>query len=224
MTGWQASRSCTRTPSQVLAQRVRMYRDAHGWTVEDLAQRCTAAGVPLDGSVITNLENDERAPVSVQELLTLAYVLSVPPVLLFLPVGEDYEIEVTPGVAISPDAAVRWVCGEAMMVGDTNPGIWQRFSRPLHLYRQLDAAHAQRWNAESDLRRIRLAGRSAEQRSRATSYADALANVATVLTAMVECGMTVPPVKDYTALDMARLGLGLPPGVPTVTTDEGGLL
>jgi len=201
-----------------------MYRDAHGWTAAELAQRCAAAGVPLDGSVIANLENDVRAPVSVQELLTLAYVLSVPPVLLFLPVGEDYEIEITPGVPIPPDAAVRWVCGEAMMTGDTKPGIWQRFSRPLHLFRQLDAAHAQRWNAENDLRRIRLAGRTTQQRAGTTSYADALANVATVLTAMVECGMTVPPVKDYTALDMAKLGLILPPGVPTVATDEAGLL
>ncbi len=123
MTQWRASRSPTRTPSQVLAQRVRMYRDAHGWSAGELAERCTKAGVPLDGSVIEALENDLRAPVSVQELLTLAYVLSVPPVLLFLPVGEDYEIEVTPGVPIPPDAAVRWVCGQAMMAGDTNVGI-----------------------------------------------------------------------------------------------------
>lgn len=224
MTPWRASRSATRTPSQVLAQRVRTYRDAHGWTVAELAERCSAAGVPLDGSVIANLEDDLRAPVSVQELLTLAYVLSVPPVLLFLPVGEDYEIEITPGVAIPPDAAVRWVCGEAMVAGDTKPGIWQRFARPLHLYHQLDAAHAQRWNAENDLRRIRKAGRTAEQRAGAISYADALANVATVLTAMVECGMTVPPVKDYTAQDMVKLGLSLPPGVPTVTTESDGLL
>ncbi len=224
MTQGRAGSSPTRTPSQVLAQRIRVYRDAHGWSVTALAERCTAAGVPLDESVIANLEDDVRVPVSVQELLTLAYVLSVPPVLLFLPVGEDYEIEITPGVAIPPDAAVRWVCGEAMMAGDTQPGIWQRFSRPLHLYHQLDDAHAQRWNAEEDLRRIRLAGRTAEQRAGATSYADALANVATVLTAMVECGMTVPPVKDYTALDMAKLGLRLPPGVPTVITDGDGLL
>jgi len=201
-----------------------MYREAHAWSVDDLAERCTAAGVPLDGSVIASLEDDVQAPVSVQVLLTLAYVLSVPPVLLFLPVGEDYEIEITPGVSIPPDAAVRWVCGEAMMAGDTKPGIWQRFSRPLHLYHQLDAAHAQRWNAENDLHRIRQAGRTAEQRTGTTSYADALANVATVLTAMVECGMTVPPVKDYTVVDMAKLGLSLPPGVPTLATDNAGLL
>ncbi|MGB9376649.1 MAG: helix-turn-helix domain-containing protein [Mycobacteriales bacterium] len=208
----------------MLAQRVRIYREAHGWSADDLAERCTAAGVPLTSATIANLEDDARSSLSVQELLTLAFILSVPPVLLFLPVGEDYEIEVTPGVAIPPDAAVRWVCGEAMMAGDTRPGIWQRFARPLHLYHQLDAAHAQRWNAENDLQRLRRAGRSNEQRAGTISYSEALTNVATVLTAMVECGMTVPPVQDYTALDMAKLGLSLPPGVPTVATEQPGLL
>ncbi len=201
-----------------------MYRDAHGWSLGDLAARCTAAGVPLDASVVASLEDDVHAPVTVQELLTLAYVLSVPPVLLFLPVGEDYEIEITPGVVIPPDAAVRWVCGDAMMADDTKAGIWQRFARPLHLYHQLDAAHAQRWNAENDLRRLRQAGRTAEQRAGTVSYAEALSNVATVLSAMVECGMTVPPVKDYIAMDMATLGLSMPPGVPTIATDDTGLL
>ncbi|PZS31515.1 MAG: hypothetical protein DLM59_09800 [Pseudonocardiales bacterium] len=217
-------RSPPRTPTQVLGQRVRMYRDAHGWSVLDLAERCTAAGVPLDHTVIADLEGDRRAEVSVQELLTLAYVLSVPPVLLFVPVGSDYHVEVTPGVLVAPDAAVRWVSGEAMMAGDPSPAIWQRAARPLHLYRQLDKAHARRWNAESELRRTNSDGSESERALARTQYSLALANVSTVLTALVEDGMTVPPVKDYTAADMAKLGLAVPPGVPTIATDEQALV
>lgn len=201
-----------------------MYRDAHGWTARELADRCSAAGVPLDDNVICDLEDNLRAQVSVQELLTLAYVLSVPPVLLFVPVGEDYHVEVTPGVLVAPDAAVRWVSGEAMMAGDPRPGIWQRFARPLHLYRQLDHAHARRWNAESDLRRSTRDGTLSDQADARSQYILALVNVATVLTALVEDGMTVPPLKDYTARDMAKLGLRVPPGVPTVATDEQALV
>lgn len=219
MTQPRARRWPTRTATQVLADRVRRFRDAHGWSARELALRCTAAGVPLDRSVIANLENGRRVSVSVQELLTLAHVLSIPPVLLFLPVGEDYRVEVTPGVVLAPDAAVRWFCGEAMMPGDPNPGIWQRFARPLHLYRQLDDAHAERWNAESAVRRAD-AGSDQDQRDALEAYAVALVNVATVLSAMVEDGMTVPPLKDYNARDMVKLGVALPPGVPVVATSE----
>jgi transcriptional regulator with XRE-family HTH domain len=201
-----------------------MYRGAHGWTAQELAERCTAAGVPVDRDVILDLEGDRRAQVSVQELLTLAFVLSVPPVLLFVPVGEDYHVEVTPGVLVAPDAAVRWVSGEAMMAGDRSPAIWQRSARPLHLYRQLDNAHAHRWNAESELRRSLADGTVAELTAARSRYSLALTNVATVLAAIVEDGMTVPPVKDYTARDMAKLGLTVPPGVPTVQTDEEALV
>ncbi len=181
-------------------------------------------GVPLDHTVIADLESGQRADVSVQELLTLAYVLSVPPVLLFVPVGEDYHVQVTPGVMVAPDAAVRWVSGEAMLAGDRSPAIWQRFARPLHLYRQLDAAHARRWNAESELRRTNRDGTATEQGTARSQYSLALANVSMVLTAIVEDGMTVPPVADYTARDMAKLGLAVPPGVPTLATGEEALV
>lgn len=207
----------------MLAHRVRVYRDAHGWTVRELAERCTAAGLPLAPTVIADVEENRRA-VTIQELLTIAYVLSVPPVLLFVPVGEDYHVEVSPGVLVAPDAAVRWVSGEAMMAGDHSPAIWQRFARPLHLYRQLDAANARRWNAESELRRTNLEGTPAERAVARSRYSLSLTDVSTVLTAIVEDGMTVPPVADYTARDMAKLGLAVPPGVPTLTTDEQALV
>ncbi len=194
-----------------------MYREAHDWNTLELAERCTAAGVALDESTISDLEA-QRGDVSVQELLGLAFVLSVPPALLFLPVGEDYRVEVLPGTVLAPDAAVRWVCGQAMLAGDPSPGIWQRFARPLALYRQLDDAHAQRWNTETDLRRLDPNGTDAEVREARQRYAAALSDVATILAAMVEDGMTMPPVKDYTARDMATLGVAVPPGVPMVTT------
>lgn len=224
MTQRRPRRSPPRTPTQVLAQRVRVYRDAHGWSGQELAQRCTDAGVPLDGTVIADIESGHGGGISVQELLTLAYVLSVPPVLLFVPVGEDYHFEVTPGVQVAPDAAVRWLSGQAMMPGDRGAAIWQRFARPLHLYRQLDDAHEHRWNAETELRRSDSAGTAEERQAALSRYALALADVAMVLRAMVEDGMTVPPVKDYTAMDMEALGLTVPPGVPTIPTEQSQLV
>ncbi len=204
-----------------MAQRLRVYRDAHGWDIDDLAQRCIEAGVALTAAEIAELESGQGAGVTLQQLLTLAYVLSVPPVLLFVPVGEDYHFEVTPGVLVAPDAAVRWVSGQAMLPSDRSAAIWQRFARPVHLYRQLDDAHEHRWNAEVELRR----SRPGTDREAATDrYTAALANVALMLAAMVEDGMTVPPVPDYTARDMVTLGLALPPGVPITVTEQSQLV
>ncbi len=203
---------------------MRTYREAHGWSQAELARRCTDAGVPLASALIADLEDGRGAGISIQALLTLAYVLSVPPVLLFVPVGDDYHFEVTPGVLVAPDAAVRWLSGQAMMAGDQGAAIWQRFARPLHLYRQLDDAHEHRWNAEAELRRSGSDGPPEDRQVALSRYALALANVAMVLNAMVEDGMTVPAVKDYTALDMQALGLAVPPGVATVATGQSQLV
>jgi hypothetical protein len=53
----------------------------------------TAAGVKWDRSIVTNLELGRRAGVSVEELFALAYVLSVAPVHLLVPIDAE---EVTP--------------------------------------------------------------------------------------------------------------------------------
>lgn len=77
----------------------------------------TRVGVPWDRSTVANLENGRRATVSVEELFVLAYVLSVAPVHLVVPLvdaDDKTQYRVTPAVATTRAALVRaWIRGEA---------------------------------------------------------------------------------------------------------------
>lgn len=91
-----------------------------GWTAKDLAARCAAIGVPeITTAVIANIETGRRdkdgarrRDVTVDELLTLAYALEMPPVLLFLPVSGDEALQVTPELDMDAMTAVAWVTGD----------------------------------------------------------------------------------------------------------------
>jgi len=107
------------SPTAVIAARVRELRQRNGWTADQLAERMTAEGVPWSRIVVTKLETGRRPSVSAEELLTLAYVLSVAPVHLLVPTadrdesGEHVLYRVTPNGPTSVPSFVRaWVRGQ----------------------------------------------------------------------------------------------------------------
>jgi transcriptional regulator with XRE-family HTH domain len=66
--------------SQVVMARVRAERDERGWSAQELADRCQAAGcTTLTRVVISALENGRRDSVNVNELMVFADVLEVAP-------------------------------------------------------------------------------------------------------------------------------------------------
>ena len=71
-----------------MARRMRELRERRGWTAEQLASRCAETGMKsLTRSVIANAESGRRqGGFTIEEMLTLAYVLDVAPVYLFLPI------------------------------------------------------------------------------------------------------------------------------------------
>lgn len=78
------------TPSDVVARRVRQLRKARGLTVADLAALCRDAGsARLTEQAIYKLEGQRSKrsprPVSVDELMVLAYCLDVAPLHLLVP-------------------------------------------------------------------------------------------------------------------------------------------
>ncbi|MEU8220899.1 helix-turn-helix transcriptional regulator, partial [Micromonospora taraxaci] len=107
------------TISEVIASRVRKYRQLRGWSVRELAERCVKAGAnTLTQASLTNIERGLSASagrgsraVTVPELLSLACVLEVPPVMLLLPLGDHIAFEVSPGVTLEPLVALRWMVG-----------------------------------------------------------------------------------------------------------------
>lgn len=92
--------------AQVLAQRKR-----RGLSAQQLADRTEAIGFPIARNVIANLENRRKRDVSVQEVAAIAWALDVPPVALLVDLSAD-QVEVAPGEAGSPLAAVLWWSGE----------------------------------------------------------------------------------------------------------------
>lgn len=107
------------TVAETIAHRVRKYRRERDWSVRQLADECAKRGATtLTQASLTNIERGltstsgrgSRA-VSVEEMLTLAAVLQVPPIMLMVPFGEHNAVEVSPGVTMEPWTVSKWLFG-----------------------------------------------------------------------------------------------------------------
>jgi transcriptional regulator with XRE-family HTH domain len=110
--GWQ-----TRLTSTVAAQ-IRLYRQMHQMSTQDLADRCAELGFAIPRPVLSNLENGRRESVSVAELIVLARALQTSPLQLAMPVGRQETIELTPGEQVAVWDAARWFTGELWLDHD----------------------------------------------------------------------------------------------------------
>lgn len=153
--------------SAVVGQRVQRYRKARGLTGQELSAALAELGIQLKRNVLGNLESGYRRTVSLPEVLALAYVLGVPPVLLMLPVGADEDVEALPGMTTHTWDAARWVTGEGGPPGDRGPvqpldareAAWRLNVDLLTLYREHDAK-LRDWRSQTH---IGVVGDSAEQ-------------------------------------------------------------
>ena len=113
------------TPHKVIAARMRQLRTGRGWSAQRLSEEMSKVGVPWDRSIVANLESGRRRTVSVEEMLALAYVLSVAPVHLVVPpVGQDdktpYAVVPNSGEIPNPppDTVRGWIRGHAPWTAD----------------------------------------------------------------------------------------------------------
>jgi transcriptional regulator with XRE-family HTH domain len=105
--------------SDLAGRRIRQIRQRRGWTVKELAERCADVGAPgITPTVITNLETRRRASrqITIDELLVLAYILGVPPLLLFVPADGSETLHVGAGVEKDSIEAAAWVANDEAMV------------------------------------------------------------------------------------------------------------
>lgn len=94
-----------------IAAEVRRHRQEQGLSAQQLSERCAQVGMPIQRSVLANLESGRRSTVTVAEVLVLAAALRVAPAQLIFPVGYQEKVEVVPGVEDSPYEAVQWLRG-----------------------------------------------------------------------------------------------------------------
>ncbi|WP_149829045.1 helix-turn-helix domain-containing protein [Streptomyces tailanensis] len=95
-----------------VAEQIRRHRKAAGLTVAETADACTARGLPVPKTTITNLETGRRSSVDLAEFLVLADVLGVPPITLLFPLDTAPTVDVLPGQPVSTWNGLAWFTGE----------------------------------------------------------------------------------------------------------------
>lgn len=118
-----------------IAGEVRRHRQAQGLSAQQLSERCAAWGMPIQRSVLANLESGRRTTVTVAEVLVLSAALGVPPATLLFPAGHVQSVEVLPNGWQQPVAAVDWISGHTLF---TNAAAEEYVNSPLAMCRKHD--------------------------------------------------------------------------------------
>ncbi|MHB9862024.1 helix-turn-helix domain-containing protein [Streptomyces sp. YIM S03343] len=96
-----------------VAQEVRRHRQRLGMSAQQLSDRCAELGMPIQRSVLANMESGRRSTVMVAEVLVLAAALDVAPAQLVFPVGYEEACEALPERSLEPIDALDWFAGNA---------------------------------------------------------------------------------------------------------------
>lgn len=171
-----------RTPSEVIAVRIKELRQRRGLSVAKLATRCEELGMPkLNRDVITNIEViGRRQDVGVTELMVLALALDVPPALLLVPLDGRTDLQVTPEITMSSMRALFWLAGERHPVDDPEQRKrWRETIGPIHQHRSYQEFFWRAFRAES---------RDHD------ALAAELRELSRVIDSMIEGGITPPAV------------------------------
>lgn len=229
----------TEPPSEVVAQRLRQLRRSRGWSAQRLADECVRLGAPhLSASVIANIETGRRdtagrrrRDVTVEELLVFAYALNAPPVQLVVPFTSE-QMQITPSVTATPEAALAWLQGEApLLLPDgsvRDRETWSKHYAAIGLYRRI-------WEIFDDIYELwtlidesndpsasieQEENRAAELRSNRNSLDERVHVLARQMLRLRDGDLPLPAVPRRLREDLDRLGymtqLGLEP-------DSGGL-
>lgn len=199
-----------RKPVEVLGAQVRRWRDERNLTAQALASRLAEMGSSLDRRAILKIETNTRG-VSVDEWLQLAHALAVPPPMLFLDLDSGESIAVAPNVVLHPWIVWGWITGEhASPVPSERGGAlvsrveeFARAKSALHLYRSEESAADAVHNALSAIRAAEYTGDEAALKLALGGHLKALRELASVLDAMVDNGMT-PPAKPEKWIETIR--------------------
>ncbi|MGW1000770.1 helix-turn-helix domain-containing protein [Streptomyces sp. NPDC002520] len=103
-----------------VAREVRRHRQAKGWSAQQLSDRCAEIGMPIQRSVLANLESGRRTTVTIAEISVLAAALEVPPLSLVYPAGYEKVVEGLPGRHGDAYDWAFWFSGEELLPGEEN--------------------------------------------------------------------------------------------------------
>ncbi|WP_164842392.1 helix-turn-helix transcriptional regulator [Actinoplanes solisilvae] len=201
--------------TEFFARQVKAYRKDRDWTQPQLADRCKAAGLDWDRSIVANVEGNRRSSIAVHEVFTLARVFDVPPALLLFPLKSGEPIELVKGEALQPGLALRWFNGEDDLAADTN-STYRHYASTVEVYGRLSRAFetvlGERGNIDAQVA-VHGEGSPTAVAGRAR-YAEGLAGLRNLLQYMADLGVQPPPLPRWVFDDAARFGSPLPKLVP----------
>ncbi len=152
-----------RTTGQILGERVRHYRERADLSQEGLAQRTAGLGQPMNRVTIAKIERAGRPDckpadrtradnASLVDVLVLAAALDVAPPLLFIPLGEEEEVEFG-NIQIHPHLLLKWVVGDGPLTNSKRYAIrhgeWKENSAPIFLFQELRGLQDRMHSAEA---------------------------------------------------------------------------
>jgi transcriptional regulator with XRE-family HTH domain len=198
-----------RTATEAVAQHVREWRIQNGWSVRRLAEECEKAGLStLTQSSLTNLERGLTSkdparrggrPVTLEEVIGLAYVLGTTPEQLMIPY-EDEEMQVVPGVSAHPFVVAMWMQSQDL----ASPQIWESpfhtdegltAQSPQWVYRNFDIAYRRLSQVHGKLGEAGLTAGEREQLK--THLQAALVSMAIILEVAAKHDFHLPPVPRW---------------------------
>lgn len=141
-------------PSAITAQMGQLLQSARksaGVSAQRLADLCTTAGTPITRNVIASIESGRRASIGVDELLTIAHVLNIPPVTLLFPITTAPFDDCVTRPSMNEGAAY----GLDWIIGSGNISYWDDFDESNGSKLNSAATHAHAVLA--DLRMLREA-------------------------------------------------------------------
>jgi transcriptional regulator with XRE-family HTH domain len=94
----------------IFAIRLREAREAHGWRQQDLADRMSELGSPMDRTTLAKIEKGKREA-RLGEAVALAAALDVAPTYLYLPIEGPEPVCLAPKLQVDPAHARQWARG-----------------------------------------------------------------------------------------------------------------
>ena len=190
--------------TRLIGETVTSLRKSRGMSQSVLAERMTSHGQDWSQSTVAKLENNRRESVTAQELLALALVLGVPPVMLMADPRRDEQVPVAEDMAVAPWPALLWMTGYANPPGPPEPTytaaseLIQCGHEVVEIFDALGRVERP-WPDEEEA-----------QRRNDRRHAGLLGRLQTVLARIKELGAESPNLPEYVLKRAAELDVELP--------------
>lgn len=109
------------TPSAVFALRLEYARSRRRWTQQDLADRLSELGTPMDRATVARTENRARG-LSLDDALLFSAAVGTSPVHMIAtapePISGDHPIAIAPKLVVHPRQVRMWIRGQQPLEPD----------------------------------------------------------------------------------------------------------